>query len=232
MQIHAVPLVVEPPVKTALELLRDPRLSEGCQNVCVAATAISWGEEPDGNGERSPSSGNYIHDILRHSPQARRSRRRGLTQRRMVSKMFTDDEMAQILASAQALTNMPAEERRSAELLKQLLGGEYTPRDAAGAQGMHDFDLRLDNGKTFAVEVTTDTSSVDRAFQDQINRISPLDVPGLTRVWHVDLWTPGPSGGHDWSRRADGCPCGSVPVALFARAFRGGVPTWRRQRRR
>ena len=105
--------------------------------------------------------------------------------------MFTDDEMAQILASAQALTNMPAEERRSAELLKQLLGGEYTPRDTAGAQGMHDFDLRIDNGKTFAVEVTTDTSSVDKAFQDQINRISPLDVPGLTRGWHVDLWTPG-----------------------------------------
>lgn len=105
--------------------------------------------------------------------------------------MFTDDEMAEILARAQAFTNMPAEERRSAELLKQLLGGEYTPRDTAGAQGMHDFDLRLDNGETFAVEVTTDTSSVDRAFRDQINRISPLDVPGLTRVWHVDLWTPG-----------------------------------------
>ena len=66
---------------------------------------------------------------------------------------------------------MPAEERRAAELLKQLLGGEYKPRDTDGAQGMHDFDLRLDDGRTFAVEVTTDTSRVDRAFQDQINRI-------------------------------------------------------------
>ena len=32
---------------------------------------------------------------------------------------------------------------------------------------------------------------MDRTFRDQINRVSPLDVPGLTRVWHVDLATPG-----------------------------------------
>ena len=96
--------------------------------------------------------------------------------------MFTDDEIAEIIASAQALTDMQAEERRAAELLKELLGGDYVPRDTAGAQGMHDFDLQLDNGRTFAVEVTTDTSRVDRAFRDQINRINPLDVPGLTRV--------------------------------------------------
>ena len=56
---------------------------------------------------------------------------------------------------------------------------------------MHDFDLRLDDGRTFAVEATTDTSRVDRAFRDQINRVSPLDVPGPTRMWHVDLATPG-----------------------------------------
>ena len=105
--------------------------------------------------------------------------------------MFTDDEMDEIIASAQALTDMPADERRAADLLKELLGGVYTPRDTAGAQGMHDFDLRLDDGKTFAVEVTSDTSSVDKAFRDQINRINPLDVQGLNRVWHVDLWTPG-----------------------------------------
>ena len=42
-----------------------------------------------------------------------------------------------------------------------------------------------------AVEATTDTSRVDRAFRDQINRASPLDVPGLTRLRHVDLATPG-----------------------------------------
>ena len=75
--------------------------------------------------------------------------------------------------------------------MRELVGGAYTPRDTAGAQGMHDFDLRLGDGRTFAVEVTTDTSSVDKAFQDQISRINPLDVPGLNRVWHVDLWTPG-----------------------------------------
>ena len=109
----------------------------------------------------------------------------------MSNERFTDEEIAEIIARAGALTNMPAEERRAAELLKELLGGEYTPRDIDGAQGMHDFDLRLDDGRTFAVEVTTDTSRVDRAFQDQINRISPLEVPGLTRVWLVDLATPG-----------------------------------------
>lgn len=108
----------------------------------------------------------------------------------MSDKMLTEDQMAEILARAQALSNMPAEERRAAELLKELLGGEYVPRDVDGAQGMHDFDLRLDGGN-IAVEVTTDTSRVDRAFWDQINRISPLEVPGLTRVWHVDLATPG-----------------------------------------
>ena len=86
---------------------------------------------------------------------------------------------------------MRADERRAADLLKELLNGEHAPRDTGGAQGMHDFDLRLDDGRTFAVEVTTDTSRVDRAFRDQINRVSPLDVPGLTRVWHVDLATPG-----------------------------------------
>lgn len=105
--------------------------------------------------------------------------------------MITEDEKAEILAKAQTFTNMPAEERRAADLLKELLGGEYTPRDTAGAQGIHDFDLRLGDGATVAVEVTTDTSSVDRAFQDQIQRINPPEVPELTRVWHVDLRTPG-----------------------------------------
>ena len=109
----------------------------------------------------------------------------------MSEKMLTDDQMAEILASAQALTNMPPEERRAAELLKELLGGEYTPRDTGGAQGMHDFDLRLDDGATFAVEVTTDASRVDRAFWHQIDQINPLELPGLTRVWRVDVSTPG-----------------------------------------
>ena len=111
----------------------------------------------------------------------------------MSDKMFTENEMAEIIAGAEALTNMPAEERRAAELLKELLGGDYVPRDTDGAQGMHDFDLQLDDGRTFAIEVTTDTSRVDRAFQDQINRISPLEMPGLTRVWRVDVSTPGDS---------------------------------------
>ena len=105
--------------------------------------------------------------------------------------MLTDNEWAEIIAGARAVADMPSEERRAADLLKQLRGGDYTPRDVGGAQGMHDFDLRLDDGKVLAVEVTTDTSAVDRAFQDQIDRIGPLMEPGLARVWHVDLATPG-----------------------------------------
>ena len=75
------------------------------------------------------------------------------------------DEMAEIVARARALTDMRADERRAADLLKELLGGECEPRDADGAPGMHDFDLRLDDGRTLAAEATTDTSRVDRAFR-------------------------------------------------------------------
>ena len=66
---------------------------------------------------------------------------------------------------AKRITKLRSEERRAAELLKQILGGSYTPRDVAGAQGMHDFDLHLDDGRIVAVEVTTDKSQVDQAFQ-------------------------------------------------------------------
>ena len=43
---------------------------------------------------------------------------------------------------------------------------------------------------------------MDRAFRDQINRVSPLDVPGPTRMWHVDLATAGD--GRDDQRAARG----------------------------
>ncbi len=88
--------------------------------------------------------------------------------------MVEDDEREIILAATEALNDMRSEEHRSAELLKQLLGGEYKPRDVDGAQSTHDLDLRLDDGRVFAVEVTTDPSAVDRAFWDQIDRINPL----------------------------------------------------------
>ena len=145
----------------------------------------------------------------------------------MSNMRLTDDEITEIIASARALTNMPAEERRAAELLKQLLGGEYKPRDTDGAQGMHDFDLRLDDGRTFAVEVTTDTSSVDKAFQDQINRISLLDVPGLTRVWHVDLWTPGdgPDDQRASGRRVKALKAGLTDI--LRELERAGLTKWR-----
>ncbi len=103
--------------------------------------------------------------------------------------MFKDVEWEMILADAKALSSMPPEERRAAELLKQLLGGEYKPRDVDGAQSTHDFDLRLDDGRVIAVEVTTDASAVDRAFRNQIDQFDSLEVSGLARVWVVDLGT-------------------------------------------
>ena len=120
----------------------------------------------------------------------------------MSDKRFTDDEMAEIVARARTLTDMRADERRAADLLKELLVGEHAPRDTDGAPGMHDFDLRLDDGRTLAAEATTDTSRVDKAFPDQINRVSPLDVPGPTRMRHVDLATPGNSPDDQQAARA------------------------------
>ncbi len=105
---------------------------------------------------------------------------------------LSDQETAEILAAAEALSNMPPVERRAAELLKELLDGQgFTPRDTAGAQGMHDFDLHLDDGRTLAVEVTTDTSSVDRAFEHQIAQ--PFYPERLSRTWLVYCMVPGSS---------------------------------------
>ena len=104
---------------------------------------------------------------------------------------LSDQEMAEILAAAEALSSMPPVERRAAELLKELLEGRgLTPRDTAGAQWMHDFDLHLDDGRTPAVDVTTDTSSVDRAFENQIAQ--PFYPEGLTRTGLVYCRFPAP----------------------------------------
>ena len=108
----------------------------------------------------------------------------------MPSEEFTEDEVAEIVAHTQALAGMRPEERRAAELLKQLLDASaYIPRDVGGEQGMHDFDLQLDDATIFAVEVTTDTSQVDKAFYNQIEQ--PLQVSGLSRIWTVSLTVPG-----------------------------------------
>ena len=120
----------------------------------------------------------------------------------MSDKRFTDVETAETVARARTLTDMRADERRAADLLKELLVGEHAPRDTDGAQGMHDFDLRLDDGRTLGAEATTDTSRVDRAFPDQINRASPLDVPGLARMQHVGLATPDDSPDDQQATRA------------------------------
>ncbi len=108
--------------------------------------------------------------------------------------MCEENTRDMVLANAKVLSNMPPEERRAAELLQQILGGQYKPRDVDGAQGMHDFDLCLDDSRTIAVEVTTDTSAVDRAFRNQLDQIKLDDLPAMSklkRIWYVDLVTPG-----------------------------------------
>lgn len=84
------------------------------------------------------------------------------------------------------------DEHRAILLLQDLLGSTgFTRRDGGGAQGMHDFDLHLPDGRTFAVEVTSDQSQVDIAFWKQIEQMDPLQAPGLKHSWRVELFSPG-----------------------------------------
>lgn len=109
--------------------------------------------------------------------------------------MLSDDQRAEILAIAEARSEMQAErpeEYRAAVLLQSLLDGVwFTPRDVGDEQGMHDFDLDLADGRSFAVEVTSDKSQTDTAFQSQVDRINPLPAPGLKHSWHVLIASPG-----------------------------------------
>ena len=109
--------------------------------------------------------------------------------------MLSDEQKAEILAVAQARSQMReqrSEEYRAAQLLQSLLDGVwFTPRDVSGEQGMHDFDLDLADGRTFAVEVTSDKSQTDAAFQSQVERINPLPAPGRAHSWHVLISSPG-----------------------------------------
>lgn len=109
--------------------------------------------------------------------------------------MLSDEQWAEVIAVAEARTEMREErpeEYRAALLLQGLLDGVwFTPRDVGGAQGMHDFDLDLADGRTFAVEVTSDKSQTDTTFQTQVERINPLPAPGLAHSWHVLISSPG-----------------------------------------
>ena len=49
---------------------------------------------------------------------------------------LTDDEIAEILARAQTLTNMPPEERRAAELPKELPGCESASGSPELSEGL------------------------------------------------------------------------------------------------
>ena len=52
---------------------------------------------------------------------------------------------------------------------------------------MHDFDLDLADDRTFAVEVTSDKSQTDTAFQSQVERINPLPAPGLAHSYRPHM---------------------------------------------
>ena len=109
--------------------------------------------------------------------------------------MWSDEQKAEIIAVAEARSEMREErpeEYRAALLLQSLLDGvSFTPRDVGGAQGMHDFDLDVADGRKFAVEVTSDKSQTDMAFQSQVERINPLPAPGLAHSWRVLISSPG-----------------------------------------
>jgi len=56
---------------------------------------------------------------------------------------------------------------------------------------MHDFDIHLADGRTFAVEVTSDRSQTDAAFQNQVKQINQLPAKGLAHSWDVLIESPG-----------------------------------------
>ena len=112
-----------------------------------------------------------------------------------MGSILSDEQKAKIIAFAEARSQMREErpeEYRAAQLLQSLLDGVwFTPRDGSGKQGMHDFDLDLADGRTFAVEVTSDKSQTDTAFESQVKRINPLLAPELAHSWDVLIESPG-----------------------------------------
>lgn len=89
---------------------------------------------------------------------------------------------------------MRANERSAAELLVELLGADtWQARDVGVAQGMHDLDVVMSDGSVIAVEVTTDTSGADRAFDSALREIDAILVPDLPGAWFVDVSPPGDS---------------------------------------
>ena len=87
---------------------------------------------------------------------------------------------------------MRANERRAAELLVEILRARtWEARDVGAAQGMHDLDVVMSDGTVVAVEVTSDTSGADRAFDSAVREIDPIMVPGLPGLWFVDVSPPG-----------------------------------------
>lgn len=98
---------------------------------------------------------------------------------------------------------LSGEEQRAARLLSRIHGhpvdkvhAACIPRDHGGAEGLHDFDL-LVNDERIAVEVTSMTSNVDAAFQVELERLTdrmngdPRRPDWMGRYWCVWVNVPG-----------------------------------------
>ncbi|WP_420625763.1 hypothetical protein [Candidatus Poriferisodalis sp.] len=85
---------------------------------------------------------------------------------------------------------MDSYELRAARLLIEILGGTWREHDTGSASGLHDFGLRLDDDRHVAVEVTRDTSPMDRQFDDYLSRQDPIPAD-VRDDWTVFLDVPG-----------------------------------------
>ena len=101
---------------------------------------------------------------------------------------------------------MREDEYRAATLLMDILGAEtWEARDVGPAQGMHDLNLVMPDGSVVAVEVTSDTSGNDRAFDSALNELKPIPAPANSGRWYVSVRPPdtGPDDHTQARRRAE-----------------------------
>lgn len=73
------------------------------------------------------------------------------------------------------------------QLLSTVLGGNVVPRDVPGAPaGTHDFDLKLDDDRTIAVEVTFSADHDKVEFWHVVHK-TEWDVPQLEHSWLLNV---------------------------------------------
>ncbi len=80
--------------------------------------------------------------------------------------------------------------QRASRILGQTLGGTVVPRDVPGAPpGTHDFDVKLRDGRTVAVEETISTDRRIVQFWHVVHDES-WDAPSLRRSWLLNVTPP------------------------------------------